>query len=129
MPQFLKKDSNLLIRLFNRLKVFSGHPAVFVPRMICMNGIEKNHSRVVAVFLDELESLMVIGSIGVVCQVLDFIQVFFVERIGKRFPIIVKSCFAGRLAFFSGPGIRRDNIRLRLSVRRGRRNLPTSSYY
>ena len=84
--------------------------------MICMNGIEKNHSRVVAVFLDELESLMVIGSIGVVCQVLDFIQVFFVERIGKRFPII-------------GPGIRRDNIRLRLSVRRGRRNLPASSYY
>ena len=67
-----------------------------------MNGIEKNHSRVVAVFLDELESLMVIGSIGVVCQVLDFIQVFFVERIGKRFPIIVKSCFAGRLAFFQG---------------------------
>ena len=94
-----------------------------------MNGIEKNHSRVVAVFLDELESLMVIGSIGVVCQVLDFIQVFFVERIGKRFPIIVKSCFAGRLAFFSGPGIRRDNIRLRLSVRRGRRNLPASSFY
>ena len=70
--------------------------------MICMNGIEKNHSRVVAVFLDELESLMVIGSIGVVCQVLDFIQVFFVERIGKRFPIIVKSCFSGRLAFFQG---------------------------
>ena len=70
-----------------------------------MNGIEKNHSRVVAVFLDELESLMVIGSIGVVCQVLDFIQVFFVERIGKRFPIIVKSCFAGRLAVAFGGGL------------------------
>ena len=61
-----------------------------------MNGIEKNHSRVVAVFLDELESLMVIGSIGVVCQVLDFIQVFFVERIGKRLSLIHISGQPGR---------------------------------
>lgn len=73
-----------------------------MPRIICMNGIEENHSRDVAVFHDELKSLVVIGDIGIVFQILDFIQIFFVERIGEGFPIIIKSCFTGRLALFQG---------------------------